>query len=87
MTMTSLQTRIADLENRIFGWKADYAFHRFMLALKAGFNREQPRDEWGRWTTGGGHCHNVGRILYGHSKHRRDIRRSERYSDGCHKWA
>jgi hypothetical protein len=54
MTMTSLQTRIADLENRIFGWKADYAFHRFMLALKAGFNREQPRDEWGRWTTGGG---------------------------------
>jgi hypothetical protein len=54
MTMTSLQTRIADLENRIFGWKADYAFHRFMLALKAGFNREQPRDEWGRWMTGGG---------------------------------
>ncbi len=25
-----------------------------MLALKAGFNREQPRDEWGRWTSGGG---------------------------------
>lgn len=25
-----------------------------MLALKANFNPEQPRDEWGRWTSGGG---------------------------------
>lgn len=52
--MASLQARIADLENRIFAWKADYAFRRLMLALKAGFNREQPRDERGRWTSGGG---------------------------------
>lgn len=52
--MASLQARIADLESRILAWKADYAFHRFMLALKAGFNPEQPRDERGRWTSSGG---------------------------------
>jgi hypothetical protein len=51
-----LQTRLrlSDLENRIFAWKADHAFRRFMLALKAGFNPEQPRDERGRWSSGGG---------------------------------
>ena len=47
--MASLQTRIADLENRIFAWKADYAFRRFMLALKAGYKPTQPRDSNGRW--------------------------------------
>lgn len=52
--MTSLQVRIADLENRILSWRTDYTFRRFMRALKAGFNPEQPRNEWGRWTSGGG---------------------------------
>lgn len=52
--MVSLQARIADLENRIFAWKADYAFRRFMLALKAGFKPTQPRDDNGRWTIEGG---------------------------------
>lgn len=52
--MTSLQVKIADLENRIFAWMADYAFRRFVSALKAGFNPEQPRNELGRWTSGGG---------------------------------
>lgn len=28
---------------------------RFLrAAVKAGFNQDQPRDEWGRWTSGGG---------------------------------
>lgn len=48
--MASLQARIADLESRIFAWKADYAFRRFMLALKAGYKPTQPRDSNGRWT-------------------------------------
>lgn len=52
--MASLQARIADLESRIFAWRADYTFRRFVLAVKAGFKPEQPRDEWGRWTSGGG---------------------------------
>lgn len=52
--MVGLQRKIVELECRIFAWKADYAFRCFMLALKAGFNRDQPRDEQGRWTSGGG---------------------------------
>jgi len=52
--MASLQVRIADLENRIFAWKANYAFRRFMLALKAGYKPMQPRDSNGRWTIEGG---------------------------------
>lgn len=52
--MTSLQARIADLESRIFAWKADYAFRRLMLALKAGYKPTQPRDSNGRWTIEGG---------------------------------
>lgn len=52
--MTSLQATIADLESKIFAWKANYDFRRFMLALKAGFNQDQPRDELGRWTSSGG---------------------------------
>jgi len=42
------------LENRIFAWKADYAFRRFMQALKAGYKSTQPRDSNGRWTIEGG---------------------------------
>lgn len=52
--MVSLQRKLVELEGRIFAWKADDAFHHFMLALKAGFNQDQPRDAHGRWTSGGG---------------------------------
>lgn len=46
--------RIVELEYKLLVLKADYAFLRFMLALKAGFKPDQPRDERGRWISGGG---------------------------------
>ena len=52
--MTSLQARLSDLENRILAWRADYAFRRFVLAVKVGFKPTQPRDSNGRWTLEGG---------------------------------
>lgn len=52
--MMSLQRKLAELESGIFAWRADAAFRRFMLALKAGFNPDQPRNHHGRWTSGGG---------------------------------
>lgn len=53
-TRAAARRRITDLEYKRLVWKADCAFLRFMLALKAGFNPDQPRDELGRWTSGGG---------------------------------
>ena len=52
--MRSARRSLAEFENKIFAWKADYAFRRFLFALKAGFNPDQPRDERGRWATGSG---------------------------------
>lgn len=46
--------KVFEFENKLLALKADYVFRRFMLALKAGFNPDQPRDERGRWTSGGG---------------------------------
>ncbi len=54
MTMVSLPVRIADLETKIFAWRADFAFRRFMFAVKAGFKPTQRRDDNGRWTIEGG---------------------------------
>ena len=34
--------------------RAELAFRKFMRAVKAGFNENQPRDERGRWTAEGG---------------------------------
>jgi hypothetical protein len=39
----------------VAAWQADLARRRSLLARKAGFNPDQPRDELGQWTdTGGG---------------------------------
>lgn len=53
-TRAAARRRIIELEYTRLVRKADCAFLRFMLALKAGFNRDQPRDEGGRWTSDGG---------------------------------
>lgn len=45
--------QIIELENKLLAWRADYAFRRFMLALKAGFKPTQLRDSNGRWTVEG----------------------------------
>lgn len=50
----TLMRKIFEFEDELLAWKADYAFRRFMIALKAGFNPDQPRDERGRWTGGSG---------------------------------
>jgi hypothetical protein len=49
-----LMRKVFEFEEKLLVLKADYVFRRFMLALKGGFNPEQPRDEIGRWTSGGG---------------------------------
>lgn len=46
--------KVVELENKLLAWKANYAFRRFMLALKAGYKPTQPRDSNGRWTIEGG---------------------------------
>jgi hypothetical protein len=53
-TRAVTQRRIAELEYKLLALKADYVFLRLMLALKAGFNPNQPRDDHGRWTIEGG---------------------------------
>jgi len=49
-----LTRKVLEFEDRLLMLKANYIFRRFMIALKAGFNPDQPRDERGRWTSGGG---------------------------------
>lgn len=49
----NLMRKVVEFENKLLALKTDYVFRRFMLALKAGFNSDQPRDERGRWTSGG----------------------------------
>lgn len=49
-----LMRKVVEVEDKLLALKADYAFRRFMLAFKAGFNRNQPRDERGRWSGSGG---------------------------------
>ena len=34
--------------------RSELAFRKFIRAVKAGFNEDQPRDERGRWTAEGG---------------------------------
>lgn len=45
-----LMRKVVEFEDKLLALKADYAFRRFLLAFKAGFNRDQPRDERGRWS-------------------------------------
>lgn len=52
---------LAEIRSELLRLKCDVAAMRFQLALrrhvnalKAGFNPDQPRDEWGRWTEAGG---------------------------------
>lgn len=49
-----LMRKAIEFEDKLLALKADYVFRRFMIALKAGFNPDQLRDERGRWTSGGG---------------------------------
>ncbi len=43
------------LKSELLDIKVELKFTRFLqAAFKAGFNDDQPRDEWGRWTSGGG---------------------------------
>src|SRR5690242_15757537 len=49
-----LMRKVVGFEDKLLALKADYAFRRFMLAFKAGFNRDQPRDGRGRWSGNGG---------------------------------
>lgn len=45
--MKSLRTRLSELEGRIFAWKADYDFRRFVLAVKAGSIPSSQETSWG----------------------------------------
>ena len=49
-----MRRRILDLEDQFAVWKADIAFRRLMLVLKAGFDPGQPRDDHGKWANEGG---------------------------------
>ncbi len=53
-TLIKLRRHIIQAKHEIASIKAEIAFRRLMLAIKAGFNPDQPRDELGQWTTGGG---------------------------------
>ncbi len=45
-----MRRRIVEIENRFATLKTEFAFQRLMLALKAGFDPDQPRDDQGKWT-------------------------------------
>ncbi|BAT61724.1 hypothetical protein GJW-30_1_04285 [Variibacter gotjawalensis] len=45
---------LISLKQQVLAARADEKFAAFLLALKENFNPDQPRDELGRWTSGGG---------------------------------
>lgn len=52
-TLGEIRTEIFRLRWRVAAARFQIALHRHALALKAGFNPDQPRDELGRWTDTG----------------------------------
>jgi len=54
VTARALRGKILRLKWLVAATRFEIAMHRHALALKAGFNPDQPRDEHGRWTDAGG---------------------------------
>lgn len=54
MTARGLRGKVLRLKWLVAATRFEIAMHRHALALKAGFNPDQPRDEQGRWTDAGG---------------------------------
>jgi hypothetical protein len=52
-TLAEIRTEILRLKWHVAAWRFQRALRRHALALKAGFNPEQPRDELGRWVEAG----------------------------------
>jgi hypothetical protein len=48
-SLAEIRTEILRLKWHVAAWHFRRALHRHALALKAGFDPEQPRDELGRW--------------------------------------
>jgi hypothetical protein len=49
-----IKQRFADIRYEVSVVRYELKFRKLMSAIKAGFNRLQPRDERGRWTAEGG---------------------------------
>jgi hypothetical protein len=49
-----VKSELSRLKRELIDVKAELKWRRFVdFAMKAGFNPDQPRDEFGRWTSGG----------------------------------
>jgi hypothetical protein len=49
-----IRQALEDIRYEVIVVRAEPAFRKLMRAVKAGFNRDQRRDERGRWTAEGG---------------------------------
>lgn len=54
VTARALRGKVLRLKWLVAATRFEITMHRHALALKAGFNPDQPRDEQGRWTDAGG---------------------------------
>ena len=52
--LSDIRRSLANVRYQVASVRAEPKFRKLMLALKAGFNRDRPRDERGRWTSEGG---------------------------------
>jgi hypothetical protein len=47
------EQNLAQMRYEVSVFRADLKFRKFLRAVKAGFNADQPRDDDGRWTATG----------------------------------
>jgi hypothetical protein len=53
-SLAEIRLEMLRLKSHIAAMRFQIAMRKHAIALKAGFDPDQPRDEWGRWTDAGG---------------------------------